>query len=41
MVFNTTFNKEKRGDGAKVGEISGDMTQESVMNAIAGGDHNE
>ena len=25
-------------DGAKVGEISGDMTQESVMSAIAGGD---
>lgn len=22
MVFNTTFNKEKRGDGAKVGELS-------------------
>ena len=28
-------------DGAKVGEISGDMTQESVMKAIAGGDGNE
>ncbi len=28
-------------DGAKVGEISGDMTQESVMKAIAGGDTNE
>jgi simple sugar transport system ATP-binding protein len=28
-------------DGAKVGEISGDMTQESVMSAIAGGDQNE
>ncbi len=28
-------------DGAKVGEISGDMTQESVMKAIAGGDSNE
>ena len=28
-------------DGAKVGEISGDMTQESVMSAIAGGDRNE
>ena len=28
-------------DGAKVGEISGDMTQESVMKAIAGGDDNE
>ena len=28
-------------DGAKVGEISGEMTQESVMHAIAGGDHNE
>jgi len=25
-------------DGAKVGEIEGDMTQESVMSAIAGGD---
>jgi len=25
-------------DGAKVGEISGDMTQESVMSAIAGGE---
>ena len=25
-------------DGAKVGEISGEMTQESVMSAIAGGD---
>ena len=25
-------------DGAKVGEISGEMTQESVMKAIAGGD---
>ncbi len=25
-------------DGSKVGEISGDMTQESVMSAIAGGD---
>lgn len=22
MVFNTTFNKEKRGDSAKVGELS-------------------
>ena len=28
-------------DGAKVGEISGEMTQESVMKAIAGGDDNE
>jgi len=28
-------------DGAKVGEISGEMTQESVMKAIAGGDGNE
>ena len=28
-------------DGAKVGEISGHMTQESVMSAIAGGDQNE
>lgn len=28
-------------DGAKVGEIEGDMTQESVMKAIAGGDSNE
>ena len=28
-------------DGAKVGEISGEMTQESVMSAIAGGDENE
>ena len=28
-------------DGAKVGEISGDMTQESVMAAIAGGAENE
>jgi len=28
-------------DGAKVGEISGDMTQESVMSAIAGGDQSE
>ncbi len=27
-------------DGAKVGEISGEMTQESVMHAIAGGDEN-
>ena len=27
-------------DGEKVGEISGHMTQESVMNAIAGGDSN-
>ena len=25
-------------DGAKVGEITGDMTQESVMSAIAGGE---
>ena len=25
-------------DGAKVGEISGDMTQEMVMSAIAGGE---
>lgn len=28
-------------DGAKVGEISGHMTQESVLSAIAGGEHNE
>ena len=28
-------------DGAKVGEISGEMTQESVMAAIAGGAENE
>ncbi|MBO5130002.1 MAG: sugar ABC transporter ATP-binding protein [Oscillospiraceae bacterium] len=28
-------------DGAKVGEISGNMTQESVLSAIAGGDRNE
>ena len=28
-------------DGAKVGEITGDMTQESVLSAIAGGDSNE
>ena len=28
-------------DGAKVGEISGNMTQESVMSAIAGGDQSE
>ena len=28
-------------DGAKVGEISGEMTQESVLSAIAGGDSNE
>lgn len=28
-------------DGAKVGELSREMTQESVMNAIAGGGHNE
>ncbi len=28
-------------DGAKVGEIEGEMTQESVMKAIAGGDSNE
>lgn len=28
-------------DGAKVGEISGNMTQESVLSAIAGGDSNE
>ena len=27
-------------DGEKVGEISGEMTQESVMNAIAGGEAN-
>ena len=27
-------------DGEKVGELSGDMTQESVMHAIAGGDMN-
>jgi simple sugar transport system ATP-binding protein len=26
-------------DGEKVGEISGDMTQESVMHAIAGGEN--
>ena len=28
-------------DGAKVGEITGEMTQERVMSAIAGGDENE
>ena len=28
-------------DGAKVGEISGNMTQESVLSAIAGGESNE
>ena len=28
-------------DGAKVGEISGEMNQERVMSAIAGGDRNE
>lgn len=28
-------------DGAKVGEISGHMTQESVLSAIAGGEYNE
>jgi len=28
-------------DGAKVGELSGEMTQESVMHAIAGGEHDE
>ncbi len=27
-------------DGEKVGELSGEMTQEGVMQAIAGGDHN-
>ncbi|MCI2046504.1 MAG: sugar ABC transporter ATP-binding protein [Faecalibacterium sp.] len=37
-MLRTCTKMEVLRDGAKVGELSGDMTQESVMQAIAGGE---